>query len=748
MTRQDTKTARGALLYLGLGAIALAASPATAQTASSVEGTTVQEIIVTANKKEEKLSDIGAGISAISGDNLEKLNANTLEDYLSFVPGVSFTSYGRPGQTQVVIRGVAPLALGSAIATYVDEIPVGSSSNEAQGSSYSPDIDPADLDHVEVLKGPQGTLYGASSLGGVLKYVTKTPSLSGTELSTGAEFNSVEHGGVGYKLRVAGSTPIVEDVLGVRASAFYRRDAGFIDNPVNGKNDVNRSEAWGLRASALYKPNDQLTIKLAAVYQKTRAKGLNAVSYGAAPTAPPPFVLTGGDLEQRLKLDQPNQVEDQIYSAELHYDFGWATLVSATGLSNENLYRYTDVTGTYTRPSYTNGLKLPAGSTASLVNNYKIKRVSEELRLQSSDNETKLQWALGAFVQQEKSDTNGTVNIRNAAGATLPQPAGVASFQTAENELKEWAGFANATWYVTPEFDLSAGYRRSHITQDNVINQTGYVFTPSNPTNQISRRDTPTDNVNTFSLGARWRVTPGVMIYGRAASGFRPGGGRALPPVNIPDFVYSYNPDKVWSYETGVKATAWEGRAVIDIDAFYIDWKNIQALIPANDDPFPFYIIGNGGDAVSRGVEGQFQVTPVDGLNISLAAAYTDAYFAETVGDLLKGEQLQGVAKYTAAVQVEYQRPVAGDWDGFVGGDYRYRSSMIGALDERMPEYGQFGLHAGVERGEMRINAFITNLTDKRGVLGYTGGGNQVGDPYRYAVTQPRTFGISLTQRW
>lgn len=705
------------------------------------------DIVVTANKKSEKLSAIGGGISAISGDTLEKLNANTLEDYLALVPGVSLTSYGRPGQNQITIRGISALALGSAISTYVDDIPVGSASNEAQGSSYTPDIDPADLDHVEVLKGPQGTLYGASSLGGVLKYATKAPRLSGTDLTTSAEINDIKHGGTGYKLRAAGSTSIIDNVLGVRASAFYRRDAGFIDNDLTGAKNINSDKAFGVRASLLFQPTPALQIKLGVVYQKTDANGLDAVSYGAAPNPPPPFIATYGDLNQHLRLSQPNHVEDQIYSAEIRYDFDWASLVSSTGVSREDIFRNSDVSGTYTRPSFVRRLNLPPGSTASLVNDYNIKKTSEELRLQSASN-GKFEWVVGGFYQRETSHTDGTVNIRDASLNLLPQPAGIASLSNTNNKLREFAGFVNATWYIRPNLDLSGGYRRSNIVQNNETNQTGYVFTPSNPTFLINRLDRTTDNVNTFSAGLRWRVDTNLLLYARAASGFRPGGGRGQPPVVIPNFKFTYDPDQVWSYETGVKATLWNGRATIDVDGFYIDWSHIQAIVPANNDPFPFFVVGNGGKAVSKGVEGQFSVRPVRGLSLTAGLAYTDAYFDQTVGDLKKGDELQGVAKFTTSLQADYEHALTDSWQAFGGGDYRYRSSMIDAIGNRMSEYGQLGFHAGVEHGGTRIGVFVINVTDTRGLLGYTGGGNQIGDPYRYAVNPPRTFGASLTRKW
>jgi outer membrane receptor protein involved in Fe transport len=162
--------------------------------ASAADREGIQDIIVTAGKHSTKLSEVGGAVSAISGDTLRKMNADKVQDYLGFVPGVSLTSLGRPGQTQISIRGISSQSVGPATAIYVDEIPFGQSSNESQGAAYSPDLDPSDLERVEVLKGPQGTLYGASSLGGLVKYVTRPPSLDHTEIETGEELSSVDHG--------------------------------------------------------------------------------------------------------------------------------------------------------------------------------------------------------------------------------------------------------------------------------------------------------------------------------------------------------------------------------------------------------------------------------------------------------------------------------------------------------------------------------------------------------------------------
>jgi len=724
------------------GALVLRAEHSAPRAAASE----VAEVIVTANKRAEPLSKIGEGISAISGDHLEKLNANSLEDYLGFVPGVEFTSYGRPGQDQISIRGIASQALGAAIATYVDGIPVGSASNEAQGSSYTVDIDPADLERVEVLKGPQGTLYGASSLGGVLKYVTKAPSLTTSELDTGADLEDVEHGGFGYKLHAAGTTPIINDLLGLRVSGYYREDPGFIDNVETGQKDINSDKAWGVRASLLYQPTQQLSVKLGAVVQRTDSAGLDAVSYNESPNFPPPFALSHGDLNTYLRLDQPSYALDEIYSLEINYDLGWANLISATGYSIENDYRYTDVTATYTRASYASLLSEAAGSTASDTDNYDVDKTSEEVRLQSKTNDH-LEWVAGFFYQKETSDTNALIKIMGPTGSIAAGPDGTPAVGTATNDLTEYAGFVNVTYYILPSLDVSGGYRRSHITQDNVNDDTGPVYTLSGT--PAIRTDLLTNDVNTYSAGARWRVTPDVMLYVRAASGFRPGGGRAAPPIaGLTNFAPTYNPDTVWSYEAGVKAKALEGRVSLDIDAFYIDWRNIQTLIAV--DGGPYLVTGNGGNAVSQGLEAQFQVAPFQGLNLTAGFAFTDAHYTTPNAGLglSVGEQIQFVPKYTASLQAEYTHLLTDDWQGFIGGDYRYRSPELDALNLLMPGFDQVGLHAGAERGRTRLNVYVVNLTDTRGLLGYTGGGNAAGDALRYAVSPPRTVGISISQKW
>src|ERR1700722_11335503 len=212
----------------------------------------LEEVVVTASKRTEDIEHVGGAVSAISGDVLAERSADSLQDYVAFIPGLSLQSQGAAGYGVVTIRGIAPQGNGAAVATYIDESPVGASGNTTESAFFTADLDPYDLERVEVLKGPQGTLYGASSMGGVIKYVTRAPSLTTTEINTSEDFNTVDNGSGGVKVRGSISTPLIDEVLGVRASAYYRHDSGFIDDVGYGGNGHGRDNNRGGRLSLLY----------------------------------------------------------------------------------------------------------------------------------------------------------------------------------------------------------------------------------------------------------------------------------------------------------------------------------------------------------------------------------------------------------------------------------------------------------------------------------------------------------------
>ena len=701
----------------------------------------LEEVVVTANDQTEKLSQVGGAISVITGDDLQNMGASSFQDYMNYVPGVSLESYGRPGQTQVSIRGISSQSVGATTAVYVDDIPISQSSNESQGAAYTPDLDPSDLDSVEVLKGPQGTLYGASSLGGLIRYVTKEPSLTSSELETSEDVSSIDGGGLGYKLQAAGSTPIINNVMAVRLSAYSQQNGGFIDNTLLGQNNVNRSTAWGFNASLLYQPIEQLQIKLNAIVQNTQAHGIDEVDYNLD-TVPPPFIPVYGDLKNERYIEQPSHVDNRIYSASIHYDFGSFNLVSATGYTQQRIDSVLDVTDIYGE-AYSSYLgNIPGnGDTIGLNTGYNINKFTQEVRLQSKQNDT-FDWTVGTFFQNESSNDLAQVEVRNAAGVLQPYPIGIPLESASNNDLKEYAGFVNATYYLAPSFDISAGYRYSAIDQHNDLLMTGLLYNPVEPSFLGMTTTLLNNDVNTYSLGARWRLSPHVMLYARAASGFRPGGDRTLPPVAVAEgLAPTYNPDSVWSYELGMKAGAFDNRLSINVDAFWINWRNIQNLQLIDG----FYVQGNAGAARSRGVETDFQVQPLKGLTVTGSFAYTDAVYTQgniALG-IVPGDPLNAIAKYTSSLRADYEVPLSGSWSGFVGGDVQYRGRELDLVNVEMPSYTLVGLHVGAENDTLRGEFYVTNLTNDRGLLGTTTGNVM---PYAWAVVQPRTIGLRFTQ--
>jgi iron complex outermembrane recepter protein len=699
----------------------------------------LEQVVVTANDQTQKLSEVGGAISVMTGEDLQNMGASSFQDYIGFVPGVSLESYGRPGQTQVSIRGISSQSVGATTAVYLDDIPISQSSNESQGAAYTPDLNPHDLDSVEVLKGPQGTLYGASSLGGLIRYVTKDPSLTTSDLETSEDVSSIDGGGVGYKLQASGSTPIINNVLGVRLSAYSQQDGGFIDNTLLGQNNVNRSRASGFNVSALYKPTENLEIRLIAILQNTQAHGINEVDYNLD-TPPPPFLPVYGDLKNQRYIQQPSHIDNRIYGATVHYDFGSFNLVSATGFTQQKIDSVLDVTSVY-GPLL--GTTPGDGNKIGLNTSYNINKLTQEVRLQSKQNET-FDWTVGTFFQNEHSTDQGLVSVQDAAGQLAPYPIGNPLESGSKNDLQEYAGFANATYYLAPSFDISAGYRYSSIGQDNDQFMTGLLFNPAEPSVRNTTTTRLNNDVNTYSLGARWRITPDVMLYARAASGFRPGGDRTLPPVAVSaGLTPTYEPDSVWSYEVGAKASAFDNRFSINVDGFWINWKNIQNLQLIQG----FYVQGNVGAARSRGVETDFQLQPVKGLTVTGSFAYTDAVY--TQGNIAlginPGDPLNAIAKYTSSLRAEYEAPIGGSWSGFIGTDVQYRGHELDLVNVEMPSYTLVGLHVGAETDTLRGEVYVSNLTNVRGLLGTTTG-NVL--PYSFAVVQPRTIGLRFTQNF
>ena len=690
------------------------------------------EIIVTASKRREEISKTGISVSAVSGEELEDRSANSLQDYLAFIPGVSLQSLGTPGFGEISIRGIAAQSVGATVATYIDGVPFGPTSALTENAMFTLDMNPTDLERVEVLKGPQGTLYGASSMGGLIKYVTRAPDLNNPEFRAVEDYNQAANGGPGAKISGAVSLPLIPGELAVRLNGYYLHEGGYITDVGVGGEDTNRDNNRGFHASLLYRPFEALSIRLNAITQDTAVHGQDVVDVNLATGQP----VYGGWTQLRY-LPEPFTNSVRLYSAEVDYRIGKFDFVSATSYSSlapRDTFDSTAVFAAIGQPP--SSLQTPVGGSAEFPSH----KVTQEWRL-DADRMGPVEWMAGLFFQHE--DVVDYVNEQQFSLPTLTPIANfIESFRT--GTLTEYAGFANLTYYVVPSFDVTAGFRDSHISQTSYRGASGLLDNPGNPSQYDTSYQAFSESSDTYSFGARWRITDDILWYARAASGYRPGGGRTIPAGAPPGYKDYYSADSLWDYESGIKVRALGGRLTFDADAFWINWKNIQTLQPVLPGSIVFND-SNAGTALSRGAEAEVKYIPVKGVTVGANGAFTQAKFTQTVPMVAEnGEPLFFVPKYTATVYGDLSHPVGRGWNGFVGADYQYTAERLDSNRTPLPAYSIWNFRFGVRDSHFRANVYVNNLTNKMAFLGYGNGG--FGAPYGFAVNQPRTVGVMFSQ--
>ena len=699
-------------------------------------------IIVTATKREERLTNIAGGLSVETGEELDEANANGLRDYVGNLPNVTLQTNGAPGFGKIIVRGISSITLGATTGTYIDDVPIGSSTMFAAGGFLTPDLDPADLARVEVLKGPQGTLYGASAPGGLLRYVTRVPDTGQLEIGAEEELNSVEDGGTGFALRGHVNVPIAQDVAGLRVSGFYREEAGFMDNVADGSSNINDVRAHGFTANLLVRPTDRLSIRIGGIIQDIEADAANGVAIDRI-TLQPVF----GEDDTEYFVPTSNDAELRLVSGTISYEVTPSiSLISATSFS-----RITN----RDRGDLTNDAPLPT----SRYFNVGTDKFTQEVRLASDSNQS-FEWMLGGFYTDESSER---VSIFSA---TLPDGSQDTSFPLFlealnDSSYREMAVFGNATYYFTPDIDLTLGLRYAHNEQEIEERSRGLLVDPSDLETFVPEiSSSPEDGVLTYLAAARWRFSPGSMAYARVASGYRPGGPRSVPlgVTPPPGFTDSFESETLWNYEVGLRTSFLDNRASLSAAAYYIDWKSIQGFIQVGDAELLLGVFGNAGDAVSKGFEVELEVRPTDGLSLGAAVGYSHATLerADPTFGATEGDTLPYAPRWTVALNGEYEQPVGRGWNAFIGGNYRYISDhftnyeSLAFTDPRqgipLEGYGLLDLRLGLRSENFDITLFVKNATDEYALIADTT--PTFFGPAFVSRTTPRTFGISFGQNF
>lgn len=765
----------------------------------------LEEITVTATRRAESASKVPISMTALSQQTMDDLHVESVADLASIVPGLSISppSATLQDHSEIAIRGIYNLAFSTAPTTeiYLDETPI-ATRELAVANSKSPFPNIFDLERVEVLRGPQGTLFGASAMGGAIRFVTPDPSLNSTSGFAKGELGYTQGGGPVYELGAAYGAPIVSDVAGFRVSAWYQSLAGFIDreDPYSGqiiKKNANASDSYVVRPGFELAPSDKLKVTAAFYLQHQYDQSPNGYWSNDLPNPEANEHVWGG-------FAQPGTDDLRVASLGIKYSFDGLLLQSDTSYLNRKSEIREDTTRLWTAifapyPQFPESPLLPPSLSTFQVyeqNNSSTTAWQQEVRLSSQASSSRLYWVAGVFyrtalqtLQQLQPDITPLVEYSNANLGGIPNYvyngqslSGYGYYSTRDVST---AAFADATFDVTARLKLDAGVR---VERDAVEGQSQFVAGPVNagtalftPSDAVARPVTP-------RVSFQYQVTDTDMLYVSAAKGFRPGGGNNLAGVlgnsycraslqalgfsTVPE---TFRPDSLWSYELGTKDLMLDRRLSIEASVYYVRWTQIQngeTLTSCGQN-----ITLNQGTAVSRGFDLQVAATITPNLSLRAYAGYTDAYFPNAAygpppvdsngqpsgpPPLLNvaGDKIPNVVPWTVAANAQYKRRVEALGNGaesYIRVDYRWLSAAtpfpsfnpdIANYDpETSPypnaAYGLLNLRLGVLYNATDVSAYVNNVTNTDPRLGYAH--DVPGSPLFYGnAIRPRTFGLTL----
>ena len=699
----------------------------------------LEEVVVTASKRAENLQDVAASVTALSGDALVRLNTQDFADYAGLVPGLSFNGGGVIGHNQIVLRGLSTGASqqGSTVGVYIDDVPFGTTGGLAWGAALSPDPDLFDVERIEVLKGPQGTLYGASTLGGLIKIVPRGADVAGFESSVRLSGNSVADGANGYGVRGMVNMPFADGKAAVRVSGFYRDDAGYVDNLGTARNDTNSAISRGGRIALAYEPTDALTIDVSALMQTADARGRGFEHIDAYTLAP-----VDAERTQRTYFSEPTEMKYELYSLKLSYDLGWADLVSVSG------YGVVDDLGTIDLTSaFAPLFPIPdLGVTSGFGR--RSDKYTQEIRLASTPDHGRLDWRLGLYYTYEKSLYGAYLRGRSiATGEPVPGADNNVYTFDLHSRYREAAGFGDVTIRLTDTLDFTSGLRWGRNQQEYTAPNSGLLSVNPQYGGESS------DSSWTFNETLRWKPREGLMSYVTVASGYRPGGPAVIPPGVAA--VEAFGPDTVTNYEVGIKSESSDRRLVLNASVFRIDWDDIQLNRLAG----AFTIFANGGKARSEGLELEARYVPNDTWSFAAAAGYTDTELLDDAPDSggVKGDSLPFSPDWSGAFMADYNFPV---WPGargnlgltarYVGQSMSSFSNSTTNIPARLQSYTPVDLRAGLSFDRWEVNLNVDNLQDKRGFSGVQN--RQLvpsqGLPSEATLHAPRTISLAVSMHF
>lgn len=703
------------------------------------ESQSLEEVIVTAERRAERVLDVADSVTVLRAPDIDRLHVTSLMDLAAAAPGLVIASGGSPGQAAIVLRGFSPLTTQSLVTTVIDDSPVGASTGWSGDAGFALDMLPYDLERIEILRGPQGTLYGANSMGGVLKYVTKDPSLTVSEAQVGVEGYGIKGGGsLGVAARGAWSAPLIEDTLAVRGSLYDQQTPGYIKNPVRGLNHENTLTQRGGRLAILWQVTADFRIKLQGIYQRTDSEG-NAIIYAELlGTAQDPYYRPGkwlyGDLVSPHAVPEPFTGELKFVCATLDWHMAFANLVSVTTFSEKGVAQDIDSSVSTSPTLSRTRFRQP------------VKRASQELRLDSPSGQ-RLEWLAGMYYSYEWPTLDQYIDALDSQLRPIPAltPYFEGHFPTSYAEA---AVFGTLTYRITDRLDLTAGLRwltnRQRVESDIPPN---YLIPASDSVVHSA------ETRSTYAFGAGFRLQPEMMVYLRVASGYRPGSPN-FPVPGYPEIVPLAHSDTMVNYELGLKSELLNRKTTLDLSVFKINWSDMQININTPDGRVSYGV--NAGKATSEGLELAATQRLGDALHLAVNAAYTDAFAAQAVpaAGIFVGTKFPSSPKWTAAVMLDYRMRDLAGWMPQLSASWRYFSQQYTALSTTypvalIPAYSWVDLDLRMTRGRYDLSLYAKNLIDKRafnsGSPGETITTRATSTWFSGPPIQPRIVGISAT---
>jgi iron complex outermembrane receptor protein len=764
----------------------------------------LDEVVVTARKREENLRDVPVSIGVLDGAAIDNLRVQNLEDITRILPGVSFAAHQNgpagPGQDNITIRGVSSTVGNPTVGIYIDEVPL------ITLTGYEGQAEPKliDIERVEVLRGPQGTLYGASSEGGTVRFVTPDPNTHESSGRYRQDVSYTKHGSLNYDTQGVVNLPVIDGVFALRVSAEYERNSGYVNNyalegslslgtatagPLQ-RSGTNSESNTAVRIKGLWNVTDTLTVVPAMLYQR----------YAAGDT--PTFIPAVGNYQQFNQVPASDRDALIAPSLTVKANLGFADLTSITSYVGRSINRFTD--GTYFNSAavvqfYVDTAGVPPYTTHAQANDNILGNLrspvdftdhfntwTQELRLQSPADQKFVHWVGGIYLADQEVrhlDSEPITGIGSTfqsiygyginSDPVLNPSLGSAhpdhNFWTNDvvwqildhNDTQQYAVFAQVDIEVLPTLHVGIGDRYVRATETFAETGSGFFEYGNAGTNGTIYSQKATFSTSTPKFTLTYDIDSQSTVYVSAGKGFRLGGA-TTPNTNVAclqglallgdtSAPQTYGPDHLWSYELGTKALLFQKTLSVNAAVYYVDWTAIQQsiVIPICGGQFN----ANVGDAKAFGAELEVRYKPpvVPGLIVSANLGGEHAYITSTTNaqTAAVGQDVLYTPKFTASVLADYGWQITSSVNGFFRGDYEYTGKSFGSFQTTSPQYINpsyyvTNLNAGVAFGPYEVSLFAKNLFDNRTILQSP----QINSVIQGYTMRPQTLGVSFQAKF